>query len=388
MNCTYTLIKHCLSLTGVAISFFSPNEGYSQVTFFSENFDGTVQPYTANASYTNANCSNYVTFNNNDPSVCGGSFCCSPVITSASGSGNFLFEGTNTGPSYAGAMYQTTINGTMIAGNTFTISFKVWLADNTNPSVLVPQINGTSVGAAITPTSTTGWQQLTWTFTPAANISLPVFSIYNSTSNGLGNDFGVDDILITATVPTAFVLALDFTGFSATAANDKVLLRWQTGPGSNTVHFTVQESTDGTQFKNIGDVASTGQAGIYTYQFLTGSETNGLHYYRLAGVDIDGVSTHSEIRTVALNNPKQLLQLLTNPVLGGRLTLAYSSTTSDLANLRIFSTDGKVLQSQSNMLHSGYNSMAVDVTAFRPGVYIVQLNGNSGVIDYVKFVKP
>ncbi len=36
----------------------------SQVTVFSKNFDGSVKPYTASAAYTNANCSNYITFDN------------------------------------------------------------------------------------------------------------------------------------------------------------------------------------------------------------------------------------------------------------------------------------------------------------------------------------
>src|SRR5579872_5738216 len=168
---TAILTKTCVCL---ALLFFISTRSNAQFTVFSENFDGTVQPYTASAGYTNAECSNYVVPNDIASSVCGGQFCCTPVISSASGSGNFLFEGTtDDGPNYLGVIYQTTIKATLVARNTFTISFMVWLANGINTPVLVPQINGSNVGSAVGPNSTTGWQTFTFTYTPSTNISNP-----------------------------------------------------------------------------------------------------------------------------------------------------------------------------------------------------------------------
>ncbi|GGB19388.1 T9SS type A sorting domain-containing protein [Puia dinghuensis] len=371
----------CLCLP---LCFLAPLKSTAQVTVFSENFDGTVQPYTTAAAYTNANCSNYITPDNTLSSICGGEFCCSPDITDATG-GNFLFEGTTMGPNYAGAIYQITINGTMVAGNVFTVTFNVWLANNTNPPVLVPQLNGANAGSPITPSSTTGWQTLTFTYTPAANISNPVFSIYNAQSNGIGNDFGLDDILVTTTVPTGFILALDFTGFSASSVANKTMLSWQMGPGGDADHFTVQQSTDGAHFTNIAEVASTDQGS--TYNYVAATNNDGLYYYRILAVDNDGHTKYSEIRTVAIDNHQQALQLLANPVVGGQLTLAVNTTTAATATIRIISTDGKILHHLSTALHAGYNSIDVDLRKLPRGIYIAQVEYNTR-IDHVKFIIP
>jgi hypothetical protein len=69
---------------------FASGEGYAQVSLYSENSDGAVRPYTAVASYANADCSNYIVADETGAAVCGGSFWCAPVITSASGDGKRL----------------------------------------------------------------------------------------------------------------------------------------------------------------------------------------------------------------------------------------------------------------------------------------------------------
>jgi len=113
----------------------------SQVTVFSENFDGTVQPYTAACLYTTLTAVTMLLLKIPLPQFVAASSSLIQSLRMHQVAESFFRRTDASGPSYAGSFYKIiTLNDTWVAGYTFTISFEVALGDNIAPPVLQPQI--------------------------------------------------------------------------------------------------------------------------------------------------------------------------------------------------------------------------------------------------------
>jgi len=355
----------------------------SQVTVFSENFDGSVQLYTASIAYTNTYCSNYVVAKNTTSAVCGGEFASWPISKDASGNGKFLFEGTDvSGPSYAGFFYKITLNDTWVAGYTFTISFKVALGDNIAPPVLQPQINGVNIGIAITPTSINSWQTLTFVYTPSTTLIKPVFSLYNAQSTGNGNDFGVDDILIT--VLSMDALPVRFTSFTGQASSQNVLLSWSTASETNNDHFEVEHSSDGINYNTIGTVKGAGTSNsVHNYSFQDNEPGNGNNFYRLKQVDNDGNEFYSTVVEEEFKAEIKAISVFPNPA-KDKFTISLKNSSNESCVVSLIDLSGKMVLMLNAVPANGQIHVMLSGKV-APGIYIVRVTANN-VNEFAKLI--
>ncbi len=385
MKKTSTLFVTCLKvLFTLFIVVLMGNTTQAQTVVFSENFDGNVQSYTSNDTYTSANCSNYVVSKNTSNNVCGGQFVSWPITQDASGNGKFLFEGTTSGPNYTGNFYTVTLNQTWRAGYSYTIVFKVALGDNINSPNLQPKVNGVAIGSLVTPTRLNSWQTLTFVYSPSANIVNPVFSLYNSQSSGSGNDFGIDEISITALSLSNNSLPVTLVNFTAQAQTPGVMLKWNTATEINNDHFEIDRSTDGISFDSIGTVKGAGNSNtLKSYSYADAYPMNGTNYYRLKQVDMNGNTQYSPTETVTIAAAAEnSMSIFPNPAssqftitLKNSSSQAYVVSLIDLSGKQVFATGAAA---GNNQVHVVLNGKIV------PGVYIVKLtSGNETLFSKI-----
>lgn len=109
-------------------------------------------------------------------------------------------------------------------------------------------------------------------------------------------------------------LPLTWISFNAKAINKKVELDWITAQEINTDHFDIERSNDGIHFSKIGSVASSQNSSAESdYTFTDDNPINGISYYRLKQVDIDGNFTYSIIISAKVNTQLSV-QIVGNPV--------------------------------------------------------------------------
>lgn len=106
-------------------------------------------------------------------------------------------------------------------------------------------------------------------------------------------------------------LPVTLVGFTARAENGKVVLGWQTASESNTSHFVVERASGETTnsasatFASFGEGATVAAAGnsnsLLAYGTIDAKPLQGLAYYRLRSIDIDGSSTLSQVVAVRIN---------------------------------------------------------------------------------------
>jgi len=109
-------------------------------------------------------------------------------------------------------------------------------------------------------------------------------------------------------------LPVQLGNFIVTANNSKVFLNCTTFTELNNKGFAIERSKDGSSFEQISFVNGKGNSNsLNQYQYTDDKSLQGINYYRLKQIDLDGTSAYSEIKSVVFNN-KVAITFYPNPV--------------------------------------------------------------------------
>ena len=108
----------------------------------------------------------------------------------------------------------------------------------------------------------------------------------------------IDNISITVYYSDPSTLPVSLVNFSAKKNNSSINVNWTTDNESGMSSYQVQRSSDGTNFSNIQSVQSRNSVGRTGYSATDNKPLNGIGYYRLKMVEVDGSVTYSKIVTV------------------------------------------------------------------------------------------
>jgi hypothetical protein len=238
-----------------------------------------------------------------------------------------------------------------------------------------------AVLATVNVPGTGGWQNwqtvsTTVTFTHAGvqNIRLKSVSPVNWNINWF-------QFVATSNSP----LPVKFVYFNAQCNGGSVNLQWKTAQEQNTKEFSVQRSTDGTTWTEIGKSAAAGQsAQERNYAFVDKiSSTSGM--YRIVQTDINGQQTISTIVRSSCSGTKESVSLYPNPSVQNS-SLNITLNQSERINLRIVDARGAIVQQKEILLPSGNSSIPVIMSSYPKGIYAVTVQYR-GQVKTLKLIK-
>lgn len=164
--------------------------------------------------------------------------------------------------------------------------------------------------------------------------------------------------------PGMGTLPVELLQLEASAANELVELRWAVAQEVNFSHYSIEWSADGHNYKEAGQVMALGvTAGSRSYIYRHQPGQNGLLYYRLLAVDVDGTVAEKGLRTVNLSH-----HTFTAYAFNGRLQVAYSGPRT--SQLVLLDVSGRVLATAAS-LESGIKTVNL-----KAGIYLLQLNNS------------
>jgi Concanavalin A-like lectin/glucanases superfamily/Secretion system C-terminal sorting domain len=263
----------------------------------------------------------------------------------------------------------------------FTLGTWFHVAAVHNGSSLIIYINGVQIISG-----TQGSTNPTYSF-PARIGTMFASSFSPPQYNGLNGS--IDELRIYNRALTAAEIALlsssalpiKLTSFTTTTQSSNVLLKWQTASESNTLHYLVQRSTNGTQFANIGTVNAKGNSAVTTnYTYTDGNataipNTKALNY-RLQSVDIDGKTQYSPVVSVAITNKTDAVLILQNPV-KNNVALQITSTAQQQASITITNSMGQVMSNTNYTLSPGSTSLSIPALQLSKGIYFITVHYNN-----------
>jgi hypothetical protein len=203
-------------------------------------------------------------------------------------------------------------------------------------------------------------------------------------------NFAVAD---TASYANRFVLAVEhkqmppykLITFVGQKTDNGVQLNWTTENEGDYTGFVLQKQGAGGQYAPIYTRQGDG-SGNYTY--TDPNPVTGPNIYRLQQNDINGLLTYSGIVTVfytSSTTSNSAFTVYPNPS-RSIININLNSTSTSTSNLQsnIYNTVGQVMAHRT----VNGNAWTEDVTAYKAGVYIIELKDNAGnLVGKSKFVK-
>lgn len=154
--------------------------------------------------------------------------------------------------------------------------------------------------------------------TGTVGIGLSSATVTLSSADNPGLGCSCEEEVVTSTLyfcdPQIF-LPVEWLGFHAKNVNDEreVLCTWITATELNNDYFTVERSSDGESWHDIGSVPGAGNSmTMLNYDFTDRSPLPGVSYYRIRQTDYNGDTDHSEIRAVT-RRAEQTMSVYPNP---------------------------------------------------------------------------
>jgi hypothetical protein len=178
--------------------------------------------------------------------------------------------------------------------------------------------------------------------------------------------------VITGTFEAA--LPVDISLFKATNINNNGVLNWTTESESNSSHFDVEVSKDGTTFVNLGSVKASGtSSSTRTYSFTHAKPSAGTYYYRLKMVDKDNSFKYSSVQRLIISGKQIQLVVAPNPVIG---QVRFNWVETGSYKYQVLGIQGK--QFQVGPVAQGQNS--IDISSMKSGVYILDIYNEKGEV--------
>lgn len=181
--------------------------------------------------------------------------------------------------------------------------------------------------------------------------------VFNGTVAGYNN---------TGCTAPSQVLPIELIQFEAHVQGRTTLLEWSTETETDNALFTIERSSNGRDFFNIGEIKGANNSHtLKQYSFVDEAPQANANYYRLKQTDYNGTFSFSPIRVVKhlFGSNLQVAPLVTND----QITVF---TDFERYDVSIYALSGVELQSQNDL--SGSRSISME--SLEAGVYLVKIH--------------
>lgn len=203
-----------------------------------------------------------------------------------------------------------------------------------------------------------------------AGVDVPVtLRIYGSVGLGSTNtaNWRIDDLKITYT-STLGVVPVTISSFTGSYTNKASFLRWTTENEINISKYTVERSTDGRTFNEIGFVNANGS---HEYTFTDATAKTLINFYRLK-ITGPGELKYTGVVKVLSDVFAGKVNLYPSPAVNN-LNAEFVSDDNQIANIMMADMTGKTLLQKTITVQKGYNNLNLDVSVLNKGIYILKI---------------
>ncbi len=182
-------------------------------------------------------------------------------------------------------------------------------------------------------------------------------------------------------VGAGVVLPITGLKFNLQLSGNTSVVRWTTSTEINTHSFVVERSADGRSFTDIATKPAAGNSqSVRNYQLQDLLTADGIYYYRIRSVDLDGRSRYSEVKSVVYKNDGSTVVVGPNPF----SNYINISQLNQVSKVELLDVAGRSLV---NKLVKNEASTRLEAGNLPAGIYhlkITQVNGNFSIVKMVK----
>jgi Calcineurin-like phosphoesterase/Purple acid Phosphatase, N-terminal domain len=186
-------------------------------------------------------------------------------------------------------------------------------------------------------------------------------------------------VVITGTLPVYL------SAYTTTLDDNRVLIDWITAQEINNKYFTIEKSTDGSNFTVIGTVKANASGGLgNAYRLIDYAPVEGVNYYRLSQTNNDGNTNLFAIKTVNYKRSKSIAVNIFS-VDKERIRVLINSSKNDNVNLRVIDMLGNETLQQNFLITAGANNKTLQL---KSGVYVLVITNSNNERISNKIIVP
>ncbi|MEJ7589476.1 MAG: T9SS type A sorting domain-containing protein [Ferruginibacter sp.] len=163
----------------------------------------------------------------------------------------------------------------------------------------------------------------------------------------------------------------------------EVIFRWSTASEQNNKQYRLERSQNGREYTTIATIAGKGTFnGKSEYSYTDLKPMNGMNYYRLIQVDIDGNKSELGIRAVNITVGKTSINVYPNPA-HSELNIDLGTHETTQKHIEIYNISGKRIFSRLLNVKNGVMKVNLDQHQ-GAGIYLVRIGDNDQVSVILK----
>ncbi len=201
------------------------------------------------------------------------------------------------------------------------------------------------------------------------NLASGTYQFILTATDNLGA-IGRDTVTINASIS---IVPLQFVSLSAKALPGRQEICWKTANEINTAYFTIEYSTDGRNFQQIGVLKSApdrNQNGSYC--FTHNLSTNAVGFYRIVQTDLDQKFSYSPIVPAQTSLASDQLKLWPQPA-KDQLNLLLENNFNGVLTVSVINVEGKLQAHHSFIKNSTRFSKIISLKELRPGIHFIRI---------------
>jgi len=210
------------------------------------------------------------------------------------------------------------------------------------------------------------------TVTPATP-QIPTTFYQTATLGAFGND-----VTITSTFNNGFSgfaagqreipLPINLLNFNATMLYNKTVnLEWATVSEINNDYFTIERSTNATDWEMLTTVNGAGNSSVLlNYNTVDDAPYHGTSYYRLKQTDFDGAFEYSQLRSVTFNDVISEVSIFPNPA-NNELTI--KGDPLELQDIQVYNVLGQNVTNKIKQIKINEATVSIDISQLSSGMY-------------------
>ena len=177
-------------------------------------------------------------------------------------------------------------------------------------------------------------------------------------------------------------LPVKLISFSGRLNGTRTDLNWVTANELNTKQFEVERSGDGQNFTKIAAVNARGNSNTPTsYDLVDPTPLQGVNYYRLRMVDIDGKFEYSQIVIIRIDNSVQLITKVAPNPFTGKIDVYLTLTHNTPVDFRFIDINGRMVFSKSVKGLKGFNWFTInDLDRLPSAPYMLHIKTDDAMI--------
>ncbi|MEP7254877.1 MAG: T9SS type A sorting domain-containing protein [Ferruginibacter sp.] len=193
------------------------------------------------------------------------------------------------------------------------------------------------------------------------------------------SDVGLDPDNISLMTGTLPVVLTPLKGYYSKGVSH---LYWKSLQESNSSHFEIERSNDGTNFVMVGRVTAKSISDKEVdYSFDDIRSNAGLNYYRLKLLDKDGRFQYSNIELLNVNIEGINITAIYPAPFIDKVNVVISSEVKTQSSISLFDNTGKLLINQPSVLNKGVTNLVVDnLSNLVKGLYIIKVQVGENIV--------